>query len=118
MLLLFVVFYTLNIMFRKQLGQDLSVLRVVFGIDLLILGALLLALVATLSYYYYWMGRSYYQLGINIMASVYISLSFDAFYILSIIASGVLSVLAAKSLKRKNMSQTVSSPSCLPYCMD
>lgn len=118
MLLLFVVFYTLNIMLRKQLGQDLSVLRVVFGIDLLILGVLLLALVAMLSYYYYWMGRSYYQLGINTVASIYISLSFDAFYILSIVASGVLTVLAANSLRRKNMSQIVSSPSCLPSCMD
>ncbi|KAF3045176.1 hypothetical protein E8E12_010361 [Didymella heteroderae] len=108
MLLLYVVFYLLNIMLRKQLGQNLSVLKVVFGIDLLILGVLLLTTTAMLCQYYYWYGHgSYWRSGpTSVYASVYINLAFNAFQVLSIIGSGVLSILAVKSLKQRSMAQT------------
>lgn len=115
MLFLYVVFYLLNIMLRKQLGQNLSILKVVFGIDLFILGVLLLTTTAMLCQYYYWnahRGDSYgWDYPSNLFATVYIDLAFNAFEILSILGSGVLSILAVKSLKQKNMAQTASFPS-------
>lgn len=114
MLFLYVVFYLLNIMLRKQLGQNLSVLKIVFGIDLLILGALLLTVTAMLCQYYYYYGHrrgNYWDYPSNLFASVYIDLAFNAFEVLSIIGSGILSILAVKSLKQRGMAQTVSSAS-------
>ncbi|KAF1931641.1 uncharacterized protein M421DRAFT_2288 [Didymella exigua CBS 183.55] len=107
MLLLYVVFYLLNMMLRKQLGQNLSVLRVVFGIDLFILGVLLFTYTVMLCQYYYELGRNdYFNPGVNIAAAIYISLAFDALHVLSIIGSGALSVLAVKSLRQRSMAQS------------
>jgi hypothetical protein len=112
MLYLYVVFYLLNIMLRKQLGQSLSVFKVVFGIDLLILGVLLLTTTAMLCQYYYWYAHrgDDWDYPSSLFATVYIDLSFNAFEILSVIGSGVLSILAVKSLKQRGMAQTVRSP--------
>ncbi|KAJ4383512.1 hypothetical protein N0V86_001564 [Didymella sp. IMI 355093] len=108
MLFLYVVFYLLNIMLRKQLGQNLSVLKIVFGIDLLILGVVLLAYTAIICQYYYWSSRNYYYSPglISSWATISLSLAFDALQILSIIGSAILSVLAVKSLKQKGMAHT------------
>lgn len=111
MLFLYVVFYQLNIMLRKQLGQNLSILKVVFAIDLLILGALLLTTTAMICHYYYWIGhdRDSWNYPTSLTRTVYIDLAFNAFLILSVIGSGVLSLLAVKSLKQRSMAQTVRS---------
>lgn len=108
MLFLYVVFYLLNVMLRKQLGQNLSFLKVVFGIDLLILGVLLLTTTVLLCQYYYWYAHrgDSWDYPSNLYASVYIDLAFSAFEILSVIGSGVLSILAAKSLKQRGMAQS------------
>ena len=113
MLYLYVVFYLLNIMLRKQLGQNLSVLKVVFGIDLLILGVLRLTTTAMLCQYYYGYAHrgDNWDYPSNLVATVYIDLAFNAFEVLSVIGSGVLSILAVKSLKQRGMAQTVRFPS-------
>ncbi|KAJ4341447.1 hypothetical protein N0V87_001838 [Didymella glomerata] len=108
MLFLYVVFYLLNTMLRKQLGQNLSVLKVVFGIDLLILGVLLLTTTAMLCQYYFWYAHrgDSWDYPPSLYASVYVDLAFSAFEVLSIVGSGVLSILAVKSLKQRGMAQT------------
>jgi hypothetical protein len=117
MLFLYVVFYLLNTMLRKQLGQNLSVLKVVFGIDLLILGVLLLTTTAMLCQYYFWYAHrgDSWDYPPSLYASVYVDLAFSAFEVLSIVGSGVLSILAVKSLKQRGMAQTVGSSSHLWY---
>lgn len=117
-LLLYVVFYLLNMMLRKQLGQNLSVLKIVFGLDVLILGVLSLVFTAMFCNYYYHQGRGYYyRPEVNIIAAVYTSLAFDAFEVLSIIGSLAMSVLAARSLQQRKMAKTVSPQSCLQHCL-
>lgn len=116
MLFLYVVFYLLNIMLRKQLGQNLAVLKIIFGIDLLILGGLMLTVTAMLCQYYYYYGRrsgSYSGYPSGLYASGYIDLAFNSFEALSVIGSGILSILAVKSLKQRGIAQNVSSTSYL-----
>ncbi|KAF2625179.1 hypothetical protein BU25DRAFT_412980 [Macroventuria anomochaeta] len=106
-LFLFVVIYTLNIMLRKQLGHNPSALKIAFGLDLFVLGGLLLSYVVLLCYTYWRAGRFYRTrlsgFSFNYIASTYVCLAFDAVYMISILASGVLSLLAARSLKKKHV---------------
>ena len=100
-------------MLRKQLGHNSSALKIGFGLDLFILGSLLCSLVVLLCYEYWWIGRSYWKrpssFSFNSMASAYVSLAFDAVYMISILASGVLSLLAARSLRKKHAASGVST---------
>ncbi|KAH6644024.1 hypothetical protein C7974DRAFT_12783 [Boeremia exigua] len=103
-LLLFVVIYTLNTMLRKQLGHNPSSLRIALGIDLFVLGSLLLSSVVLVAYLYWHFSRAYFRgyISISPMSPLYVTLAFSAVFLISILASGALSIAAARSLKKRN----------------
>jgi hypothetical protein len=113
-LFLFVVIYTLNIMLRKQLGASTSALKIVLGLDLFVLAALLLTYVVMTCYIYYWNIRSFYGYyrsdWFNWVATNYVSLAFACVYLISILGSGVLALLSTRSLKKKHSAGSVSPP--------
>lgn len=111
-LLAFVVLYTLNTMLRKQLGHNPSALRMVFGPILFVLGGLLLSYLVIVSYLYSHYGRlsyGYDDVDIDVMSPTYISLAFDGMFLISILGSGALSIIAARSLKKKHGTSNVST---------
>lgn len=108
-ILLMVVFiWTLNTMLRKQLGHNPSVLKVALGVALLVLSGLLVSMVA-LGCYVYWMGAddgqdssltTYY----NLLSAVnYIRVVFWALFMISLLASGAVSLLAVRSLRKNHV---------------
>jgi hypothetical protein len=112
-LLLFVAIWTLNILLRKQLGHTSAMLKVILAIDLVILGVILLVATAFICYSYHFVGRdSYYDspgnIGTILSATQYIGFAFDGVTVISILGSGALSLATARSLKKKNIANTVS----------
>jgi hypothetical protein len=111
-LLLFVAIWTLNNMLRKQLGHTSAMLKIILMIDLVILGVLLLVVTVFICYSYHFISRSIYEspanMGIILSASQYIVLAFHAVTVISILGSGALSLVAARSLKKKHIANTVS----------
>jgi hypothetical protein len=111
-LLLFVAIWTLNTMLRKQLGHTSAMLKIILGIDLVILGVLLLVVTVLICYSYHFIGRSIYDssasLGIILSATQYITLAFNAVIVISILGSGAVSLATARSLKKKHIANTVS----------
>ncbi|KAJ8109176.1 hypothetical protein OPT61_g7655 [Boeremia exigua] len=92
-------------MLRKQLGHTSSTLKAAFAFDLFILGGLLLSRLA-LQCYTFWMSsrlnRMDFNSSFNWMVVSYVNLAFDGVFLVSILASGALSILTALSLKKKN----------------
>lgn len=112
-LLLFVVIYTLNTMLRNQLGRSTAMLKVTLGIDLAVLGLILLTLTIMSIYALYWVGRSLSMdspsnLYTVLNATIYLGLAFDAVTLLSVLGSGALAFVAARSLKKKHIAGAVS----------
>lgn len=99
-------------MLRKQLGASTSALKIAFGLDLLVLAALLITYVVMTCYLYYWNTRllyGYYRSSwFNWLAANYVSLAFTCVYMISILGSGVLALLGARSLKKKHGAGSVS----------
>ena len=111
-LLLFVAIWTLNNMLRKQLGHTSAMLKIILMIDLAILGALLLVITVLAIYSYHYLVRTIYEspanIGTILSATQYITLAFNAVVVVSILGSGALSLVAARSLKKKHIANTVS----------
>lgn len=109
-LLLFVAIWTLNNMLRKQLGHTSAMLKIILVIDLVILGALLMVITVLICYSYHYLDRSYYEsppnIGTILSATQYILLAFNAVVVISILGSGALSLVAARSLKKKHLANT------------
>lgn len=113
-LLLVVAFWTLNMMLRKQLGHTPAALKVALGIDLAVLGIILLPVIVLTSYGYYFIGRQdyrFYEANVTyiLLAATYMGLAFKGVTIISVLGSGALSLIAGRSLKKKHMANTVSS---------
>lgn len=110
-LLLFVVIYILNTMLRKQLGHNPSGLKNALGLILLVMGGLLLSYVAIQCYLYNAQMDLYrgYTIAIDYSSPVYIGLAFDALVIISMLFSGALSIIAARSLKKTYNTSNVSA---------
>lgn len=113
-LFLFVVIYTLNTMLRKQLGHNPTSLKVVLLVILFVLGSILLSYIVLNSYIQWWFSREYNSRDYSnipdteLMATNYLGLAFDCVFLISIIGSGALSLVAANSLKRKHVAGSVS----------
>ena len=112
--MLFVVIWTLNFVLRKQLGHRPLALRVTLLVDLFILGSLLAAFVSLVCYQD-WLSiqelqgnYDAYPGNYNWMASGYLQLTFWALYLVSILASGTLSLLTVRSLEKRNLARGVS----------
>lgn len=100
-------------MLRKQLGHTSAMLKIILIIDLVILGVLLLVVTVLICYSYHFLARTIYESPANLStilsANQYISLAFSAVTVISILGSGALSLVAARSLKKKHIANTVSS---------
>ena len=116
-LFLWVVIWTLNTMLRKQLGARTSALKIALGLDLFLLGALLLAYIVMICNIFYLSGRSLYNysrwgMGSKWISASYVGIAFSCVYLISISGSGILALLGARSLKKKHGAGSVSRP-CL-----
>jgi hypothetical protein len=99
-------------MLREQLGHNPSALKIFLGLDLFVLGGLLASTVA-INCYMYWLGTeaawtTSISRNFNFMAVRHVNMVFRVLYLISILASGTLSILAVRSLKKKHMAGGVS----------